>query len=211
MIGTLFSSRRWGHVAALTALVALGWLLPAAAAGQLGARIAITIDTPSAGSVITNGHATTIGGWAVDYGSARGTGVDAVMISIDGPPSAGTPSVAAPYGSARPDVAQQFGRPDWTQSGFSVSWTPEGLTTGQHTLVVSAHSPQSGWSSNAVTVTVVAAPSYGGPPPAVVLPPRLGPPPGSRGAPFVPAPLAPGLPPPCAFSPYDLDLPPCPR
>src|SRR5581483_300152 len=66
--------------------------------------------------------------------------------------------IDANYGTFRPDVAQVFGRPDWTNSGFNVTWTAQGLSDGQHTFQVWAHSTLSGWNNGTVTLAAVTPP-----------------------------------------------------
>jgi hypothetical protein len=150
-----------------------------------------------------SGQPLTISGWAVDPSAAFGSGIDAVVVSVDGPATTGASGVAAQYGTPRPDVAQQLGRPAWGNSGFTLTWAPQGLTPGPHTLVVSAHATRGVWSSSIVALAVRAGPPLAAPPAPGQVPPPLPAPAGPV------APRAPLPPPPCAISAYDTVLPIC--
>jgi hypothetical protein len=141
---------RLGVVALLAAAVGLG---PSLVSAQTS-TVQITIDTPTASATVANGDVVAFGGWAVDSAAVGGTGIDAVDIYIDVQNGVASQKVSANYGTYRPDVAQAFGRSDWTNSGFTMNWTVSGLPDGDHTFQVWAHSPINGWRSSNVTLAV---------------------------------------------------------
>jgi hypothetical protein len=82
----------------------------------------------------------TVSGWAVAP-IESGTGISAVDVFMDGlPEQGGTFIGTATYGLPRPDVASAFNRPDWTDSGYALTWTPRNLAAGNHTFTVVAYS-----------------------------------------------------------------------
>ncbi|MBM2810947.1 MAG: hypothetical protein HW416_1706 [Chloroflexi bacterium] len=95
--------------------------------------VVIQIDAPAANSTVA--PVVQVRGWAANFSSANGTGLDTVHFYLDGPADRGLVlGVGAP--TARPDVARQFGRPDWANAGF-VFTTPR-LTPGTHAIYVYA-------------------------------------------------------------------------
>ena len=85
----------------------------------------MAVDGPSAGATVAQAFLVT--GWALDFGAAAGTGVDAVQIwaypLVGG--VAGTPTYlgAAAYGAARLDIAEIFGA-QFANSAYSLSVEP---------------------------------------------------------------------------------------
>jgi hypothetical protein len=158
---SVLSSLRWPI--ALVAMLAL--LLPAGPAlgqttGTPTARI--WIDSPTEGATVRNGAQAYIGGWATDS-AGPGSGVDMVRVYLDGPMDGnGTLLGNATYGTARPDVATVFGNPAFANAGYDFVWTPSGLSAGNHTLYVYAHSIANGWSHKTVSLVVPNQPT---PPP----------------------------------------------
>jgi len=173
--------------------------------------VQITIDTPTASATVANGDVVDFGGWAVDNSAVGGTGIDSVDIYVDVQNGVAAQKISANYGTYRPDVARAFGRSDWTNSGFNLNWTVSGLSDGQHTFQVWAHSPTNGSHSGNVTLAVsgtrvtasspsvqVSAPPIGviqpGQPPLVLQPPLV--PPAVAQPPILPPGIAqPPLPP----------------
>jgi glucose/arabinose dehydrogenase len=99
---------------------------------------AIVIDTPGAGSVAAR---FSIAGWAADFDSTSGTGVDAVHVWAY--PASGAPHFVggASYGVRRPDLGTLFGS-RFTNAGWTLTGT--GLAHGPWTLVAFAHSTVTG-------------------------------------------------------------------
>ena len=141
---------RVGFVAALAAAVVIG---PGLALAQTS-TVQITIDTPTASATVANGDVVDFGGWAVDSSAVGGTGIDGVDIYVDVQNGVAGQKISANYGTYRPDVARALGRSDWTNSGFNLNWTVSGLSDGQHTFQVWAHSTINGWHSSNVTLAV---------------------------------------------------------
>jgi hypothetical protein len=73
-------------------------------------------------------------GWAAD--TAKGAPVDRVMVYVDGV-SAG----AAMLGATRRDVAEHYGRSDYSKSGWNFSMSASGLSPGEHTVAATAYGP----------------------------------------------------------------------
>jgi plastocyanin len=130
---------------------------PAAAQPPSG-TVAIQVDSPASGTVVTNGRLVVIGGWAIDpSGPGPGTGVDMVSIFLDGGQNGGGTLLGiATYGKARTDVALAKGNSRFSASGFDLLWTPTGLAPGPHTLNVYAHSIVNGWYAHFVPLMVSA-------------------------------------------------------
>lgn len=80
----------------------------------------------------------TLSGFAIDLGSAAGTGIDAVDIYLDGPSSSGTLIGHASYGLSRPDVGTRYGD-RFDSSGWELTWDTTGLSFGVHKLYLYAH------------------------------------------------------------------------
>ena len=185
---------RFGVVASLAAAIALG---PMQALAQ-SSSVQITIDAPTAGATVANGDVVDFGGWALDNAAVGGTGIDGVDIYVDVQNGVAGTKISANYGTFRPDVARAFGRSDWTNSGFNLNWTVSGLSDGQHTFQVWAHSPTQGWRSSNVTLAVsgtrmASPPSL--PAPIGVIQPQPMLPPSIAQPPFVPPMAQPPIPP----------------
>jgi len=90
----------------------------------------IAIDAPG-GTSLRN---FAVSGWAIDFGSSTGPGIDAVHVWVY--PASGPPLWvgAASYGGARADVGAAFGQ-QFTDSGY---WLLASLPPGDYTLVVYA-------------------------------------------------------------------------
>jgi hypothetical protein len=142
------------HTIYVDALTGCGWT-SATVPITVTSAPEITVDTPSSGQTIALGQQIDIGGWAADA-AGSGTGVDQVQVYADGQMnSGGTLLGSATYGKARTDVAAAKGKPEWTNAGFDLTWTVNGLTPGNHTLYIYAHSTAtSQWTYKTVDVTV---------------------------------------------------------
>ena len=102
----------------------------------------------SAVPTLPRGGTLYVRGWAVD--TATGAPVQNVTVFVDGSP-VGT----AALGSARPDVAQAYGRSDYRNSGWSFQMSSGGLTVGTHTVTATGSGPSgTGPLTTAKTVTI---------------------------------------------------------
>lgn len=117
-----------------------------------GSSVMINVDSPAAGSTVTNGQVTFVGGWAADA-VGSGTGIDRVEIYIDSP--LGTRIGRARYGTSRPDVARAHNMTGWTNSGFAFDWRPVNLLPGEHTLYVVAYTNSGVSATHSVTFNAV--------------------------------------------------------
>ena len=82
----------------------------------------LLLDGPPNGAV--RARPFVISGWAVDTGSASGTGIDAIHIWAF--PINGSPQFfvgAATYGTSRPDVGSYLGASRYNNSGFTFTVT----------------------------------------------------------------------------------------
>ena len=110
----------------------------------------MAVETPVAG---TAGQPLLVRGWAIDALAGSGSGVDVVQIYAT--PAGGAPVLlgTATYGSARPDVAQQYGS-QFVNSGFSLR-AASTLTPGPYTITVYSHSTVTGtFDARQVAVTL---------------------------------------------------------
>ena len=108
--------------------------------------VVVVVDAPAAGSRV--GGAVVVRGWAADPASASGTGVERVVVYLDGEIDAGGVLAGeARYGLARSDVARALGAARFRETGFSVALT---LPPGPHSLYVyarpSGSTAERGWS-----------------------------------------------------------------
>jgi hypothetical protein len=126
----------------------------------------MTIDVPRTGSTVANGF--TVGGWALDFGSPSGTGIDSVQVWAY--PTTGAAAmfvgVATP-GVSRPDVGTAFGNARFGASGYTLGGT---LPAGSYDLVVFAHSTVTATFNNSQSVRITVLPPQSLPRMAVDLP-----------------------------------------
>jgi hypothetical protein len=92
----------------------------------------------SATSPVIQNQNITGSGWAAD--NETGSPVSHVDILIDGVPP--VPACQATLGGSRPDVASVYGRPDYTNSGYSFSYNIGTLSVGSHTISTKAYDAQ---------------------------------------------------------------------
>src|SRR5262249_46458813 len=81
-------------------------------------NVRLSLDNPEDGAQVIPEQ--TVSGWAVDLAATSGTGIDNVVVSLDGPldsPDYRLVGVAT-YGAAREDIAQNLGDERYTPSGF---------------------------------------------------------------------------------------------
>ena len=93
----------------------------------------LIIDTPGAGLIRLP---TMLTGWALDAAADGGTGVETVHVWAFNEQGNAQFVGVATYGIARPGVAAAFGKPAFTNSGFSLSL--EHLAPGRYNLAICA-------------------------------------------------------------------------
>jgi hypothetical protein len=109
----------------------------------------VAIDSPSSGSIITSGS-TMVTGWALESAAGIGTAISVVQVLVDRV-LVGT----ATYGLSRPDVCGLYpGRPGCPNVGYTFLLNTTSLTTGPHTLTVSAYDATSNVGSSSITIEV---------------------------------------------------------
>ncbi len=114
----------------------------------------INVDLPSPNQQLSGDFE--LAGWAVEQSAMDSTGITAIHI-YDGPANGEQNMLGvAQYGIARPDVASNFGKVNFTNCGFTLNVNSSKLTDGKHTLYVYAYNPNLGWKY--VTVAI----NYGG-------------------------------------------------
>jgi uncharacterized protein (TIGR03437 family) len=118
---------------------------------NIGASPSVTIESPSAGSSVSG--TITVSGWAIDSTTSIGTAIKSVDVSVDG-----VRAGSATYGASRPDVCGAYpGRAGCPNVGFSYALSTASLSSGAHTITVSATdsdgTPDTG--SSSVTVNVL--------------------------------------------------------
>jgi len=99
-------------------------------------NVVAPIEQPRPGGWISG--TLTLRGFALDWGSATGPGIDAVRVYLDGPMGSGALLGNATYGLTRPDVAAQYGAA-FAPSGWELAWDTTGLPLGIHRLHLYAH------------------------------------------------------------------------
>ncbi|HLI28125.1 MAG TPA: fibronectin type III domain-containing protein [Chloroflexota bacterium] len=158
--------------AALASSFLLGpWLQRGSQAQTCDVRLGL--DTPTEGARVSPHEE--IRGWAIDLLADGGTGIDAIVVSLDGPLDSPDNRLigVADYGSPRPDLVDALGDERFGAAGFSLGWDTSTVGgSGTHQLYVQAHSA-CGWHTVSRTVTLAGATSPSGPGPAgigVVLP-----------------------------------------
>jgi len=85
-------------------------------------------------ATVVRGNTLYASGWAAD--TATGAPVQSVTVLVDGN-SVGT----ATLGVTRSDVANAYGRSDFTNSGWSFQMSTGGLSVGAHTVTAGAGGP----------------------------------------------------------------------
>ena len=151
-------ARLLGVVMVVLTLVLTG---PLSASVALAAGPIITVDGPSDSTVLRD--SSTVLGWAADRAAARGTGVDAVHVYLDGVAGRGRMLGSADYGLVRNDVASALGHQRFAPSGFRYGFDLGSIGKGEHTLFVYARSQQVGWKH--VTIKVIIETTAAAPPP----------------------------------------------
>lgn len=115
----------------------------------------MAVDLPRANTSMV-GNNVVVAGWAIDYGSPLGTGVDA--IHVWGFPTSGAAPIfvgEAPLGISRPDVGAAYGHSRFSAGGFVLAGA---LPAGTYDLQVFAHSSITGTFNNARAVRITVTP-----------------------------------------------------
>ncbi|NQT66202.1 MAG: N-acetylmuramoyl-L-alanine amidase [Actinobacteria bacterium] len=116
-------------------------------------KVLVNIDEPTNSQTI--GGNFELKGWAVEQSGVNSPEITAVHV-YDGPAAGAKNMVGnATYGIARPDVAQSFGKANFTNCGFTLGVDSSRLTKGTHVLYVYAHNEQLGWAYTTVKVNVL--------------------------------------------------------
>ena len=98
----------------------------------------LVIDAPAPASTLVQPF--NLGGWALDFAAATGTGVDAIHVWGFPNPGSGAAAIffgAATYGTPRPDVGALFGA-SFTNSGYNLN--VNGIPPGAYQINVYARS-----------------------------------------------------------------------
>ncbi len=156
-----------------------------AAASQDRPEAIIMVESPVAGVTVGPSDAVIIAGWALDP-VGEGPGIDEIRVYIGGTQDEGGVAIGtALYGLPRPDVAEAYGRPDWVDVGYELTWFPGGMPAGVYPVVIYVH--QMADDSWTYALTSVGGTAVAGPEPAPQTPPLATPP----YAPVQPAPGGP--------------------
>jgi hypothetical protein len=149
----------------LAGCLALGSVVPAANAdagspwlagpGAIGDdTFAGFIDAPGPGVTVTRNSRVLVQGWVVDRTAQGWTGIDDVQIYLGLQEQGGSLITRASSGQRRDDVATALGNAFWANSGFSASFTDNGLVTGSNLVTIYVHTPDRGWWYKQVEVRV---------------------------------------------------------
>jgi hypothetical protein len=115
----------------------------------------MSIDTPRNATTVRQPFV--LAGWAIDFASTSGSGVDAIHVWGYPNPGSGAPPRfigALPYGGARADLSRAFGAQFLTGAFNAVV---DGLPAGTWQFAVYAHSSLTGTFNNVQSVTVAIA------------------------------------------------------
>jgi hypothetical protein len=112
------------------------------------------IDAPVSGSTVTRNTRVVLQGWVVDRTAVGWSGIDDVQIYLGLPDQGGSLVTHATIGQRRDDVAAALGNGYWADSGFTASFTDNGLVTGSNLITVYAHTPDRGWWYKQVEVRI---------------------------------------------------------
>jgi len=169
--------RRLSRLTSLTGVAAASLVLAQLATWQASraqtCNVRVEIETPADNATVQSRQAIT--GWAADLGASSGTGVDAVVASLDGALDSPDNRLVgvAEYGAARPDIAQTLGDDRFTNSGYTFTWDTSTAPSGTHPLFLQAHSA-CGWHTTSHTVTIPGGVSAAAPAPAAAPSPTVG-------------------------------------
>jgi hypothetical protein len=107
-------------------------------------NVRVEIESPAEGATVDARQS--VVGWAADLGATSGTGIDAVVASLDGALDSPDNRLVgvAEYGAPRPEIAQTLGEDRFTNSGYTLAWDTSTAPAGSHALFLQAHSA-CGW------------------------------------------------------------------
>ncbi len=151
---------------AIALALTLGLALPvignpvAQAAPAQADNIVISIDRPHAGDEMAPGS---LGGWAVDFNATSGTGIDMILVYMDGDQTNGHLLGQAQLGGDRPDVAEQFGNPNFRFSGWNFNLAGLNIPAGPHSFTVVAHTPANLTAAASVSPVTIVQPAPSAP------------------------------------------------
>lgn len=94
---------------------------------------------------VNQGDTVTVTGWAAD--SLAGVSGLVANVYVDGGFKA-----QVPMGGARPDVANYFGRADFTNCGYSASFSTAGLSLGNHSIDIWLGGGPGGWNHQTTSI-----------------------------------------------------------
>ncbi|GAI57977.1 unnamed protein product, partial [marine sediment metagenome] len=119
----------------------------------------INVDLPSPNQQLSGDFE--LAGWAVEQSAMDSTGITAIHV-YDGPANGEQNMLGvAQYGIARPDVASNFGKANFTNCGFKLIVNSSKLTNGKHALYVYAYNPNLGWKYVTVAINYAGGTSSG--------------------------------------------------
>jgi hypothetical protein len=115
--------------------------------------VRLTLDNPAEGASVEPQQM--VSGWAADLAAPDGTGINAIVVSLDGALDSPDNRLigVADYGAPRPDIAEMLGDERFTASGFTLLWDTTTVPSGPHQLVVQAHTA-CGWQALSRAITV---------------------------------------------------------
>ncbi|HZU06066.1 MAG TPA: fibronectin type III domain-containing protein [Chloroflexota bacterium] len=143
-----FPPRRALWLSVSAALLACGGLLLGLVEWQASQAqncdVRLTLDNPAEGASVEPQQM--VSGWAADLAAPDGTGINAIVVSLDGALDSPDNRLigVAEYGAPRPDIAEMLGDERFTASGFTLLWDTTTTPSGPHQLVVQAHTA-CGW------------------------------------------------------------------
>jgi photosystem II stability/assembly factor-like uncharacterized protein len=109
----------------------------------------VYIDIPANNGTVSG--TVTVAGWAIDSITAVGTAISSVQVKVDG-----TVVGTATYGVSRPDVCAAYaGRPGCPNVGYTFQLNTAGLSSGPHTLTVTATDSDGTPDTGSASITIV--------------------------------------------------------
>lgn len=92
-------------------------------------------------------------GWAADFNTERGTGIDNIEFWLDGKPLEGEFLGKAKIGIERNDIAEKYGE-KFRKSGYSFDLNIANIEKGTHELNICAHSLYFGWENITYNINI---------------------------------------------------------
>lgn len=145
--------------AVLGAAVAIGFALGPPLQGGSQAQscdVRIGLEAPAEGERVQPRQE--VRGWAIDLLADNAPGIDAIVVSLDGPLDSPDNRLlgVAEYGGARPDLVAALGDERFAQTGFTFTWDTTTAGGGTRQLYIQAYSA-CGWHTVARSVTLAGA------------------------------------------------------